>query len=223
MKRTTDVVFALVVLALMSPVLLLAAVGVRLSSSGPILYRAERVGRHGKNFEMFKFRTMHVNSNGPVITSHGDSRIFPFGSFLRKSKIDELPQFYNVLKGDISVVGPRPEDPKIVNEHYTNWMLETLTVRPGITSLGALYYYLNGETLVDPSAPEHSYVEHLLPPKLAVERAYLERASFTNDMKVVVLTAMAIFGSPLGLRFKLTQRDLVAAERWAPVTSESCR
>jgi len=217
MKRAADVVFSLVLLLLLSPVLLLTAIGVRLCSSGPIFYRAERVGRGGINFEMYKFRTMHVNAGGPVITSHGDNRIFPLGSFLRKVKIDELPQFYNVLKGDISVVGPRPEDPKIVNEHYNTWMMETLCVRPGITSPGAVYYYLYGEELVDPSDPERSYVERLLPAKLAVERAYLDRASFVSDLKVVILTAMAIFGTPIGLQVKPDSRDLIAAERWAQV------
>lgn len=113
MKRTTDIALAVILLILLSPVLLLAAIGVRLSSNGPIFFRAQRVGRDGTQFEMLKFRTMHMHSGGPVITSHGDSRIFAFGSFLRKFKIDELPQFYNVLKGDLSVVGPRPEDPKI--------------------------------------------------------------------------------------------------------------
>jgi lipopolysaccharide/colanic/teichoic acid biosynthesis glycosyltransferase len=165
---------------------------------------------------MLKFRTMHVYSGGPVITSHGDSRIFAFGSFLRKSKIDELPQFYNVLKGDLSVVGPRPEDPKIVTEHYTDWMMETLDVRPGITSPGAIYYYLLGEELVDPADPERSYVERVLPAKLAVERAYIERANFMSDLKVLAMTALAVLGPPFGLHVKPDARDLAAAERWAP-------
>jgi lipopolysaccharide/colanic/teichoic acid biosynthesis glycosyltransferase len=218
MKRSTDIVLAAVLLILLSPVLVLAAIGVRLSSKGPIFFRAKRVGRGGAPFEMLKFRTMHVHSGGPVITSHGDSRIFAFGSFLRKSKIDELPQFYNVLKGDLSVVGPRPEDPKIVTENYTDWMIETLDVRPGITSPGAVYYYLLGEELVDPADPERSYVMRLLPAKLAVERAYLERANFASDLKVVGLTALAVLGPPLGMHVKPDARDLAAAERWAPAS-----
>lgn len=218
MKRTTDIVLAAILLLLLSPVLALAAIGVRLSSKGPIFFRAQRVGRGGAPFEMLKFRTMHVHSGGPVITSHCDSRIFPFGSFLRKSKIDEVPQFWNVLKGDISVVGPRPEDPKIVAEHYTDWMMKTLDVRPGITSPGAVYYYFLGEQLVDPADPERSYVERLLPAKLAVERAYLERATFANDLKVVLHTALAILGPVFGLKVKPDARDLAAAERWAPAT-----
>lgn len=218
MKRVADIVLSLILLISLSPVLALAAIGVRLSSNGPIFFRAQRVGRGGIPFKMLKFRTMHVHSGGPVITSHGDSRIFPFGSFLRKSKIDELPQFYNVLKGDLSVVGPRPEDPKIVRKHYTDWMMETLDVRPGITSPGAVYYYLLGEDLVDPIHPERSYVERLLPAKLAVERAYLERANFFSDLKVVGLTALAVLGPPFGLRVKPDARDLAAAEHWAPAS-----
>ncbi len=218
MKRAADMLLAATLLVLLSPVLAFAAVGVRLSSKGPIFFRARRVGLGGVPFEMLKFRTMHVHSGGPVITSHGDSRVFSFGAFLRKSKIDELPQFYNVLKSDMAIVGPRPEDPKIVTEHYTDWMMETLDVRPGITSPGAVYYYLLGDHLVDPADPERSYVERLLPAKLAVERAYLERATIFTDIKVVGLTALAVLGPTLGLHVKPDPRDLAAAERWAPAT-----
>lgn len=218
MKRAADIVLAGALLLLFSPVLALAAIGVKLSSKGPIFYRAQRIGRGGAPFEMFKFRTMHVHSGGSVITAHGDSRIFSLGLFLRKSKIDELPQFYNVLKGDLSVVGPRPEDPKIVTEHYTDWMMETLDVRPGITSPGAVYYYLLGEELVDLEDPERSYVKRLLPAKLAVDRAYLERATFASDLKVVWLTALAVIGPLVGLHIEPDPRDLAAAERWAHVS-----
>lgn len=221
MKRAADIVFASVLLIVFSPILALAAIGVRLSSRGPIFFRAQRVGRGGAPFEMLKFRTMHMHSGGPVVTSHGDSRIFGFGWFLRRSKIDELPQFYNVLKGDLSVVGPRPEDPKIVNEHYTDWMKETLNVRPGITSPGAIYYYLFGEKLVDRADPERSYIERLLPAKLAVDRAYLERANLVSDIKVVGLTALAVLGSPFGLHVKPDARDLATAEHWAPAGFEA--
>ena len=218
MKRGADIVLAAVLLLLMSPVLALAAIGVRLSSKGPIYFRALRVGRGGVPFEMLKLRSMHVHAGGPVITSHADSRIFAFGAFLRKSKIDELPQFYNVLKGELSVVGPRPEDPRIVTEHYTDWMMETLEVRPGITSPGAVYYYLLGERMVDPAEPELSYVERLLPAKLAIDRAYLDRATFASDLNVVGLTALAVLGRPFGVHIKPDARDLAAAKRWAPAS-----
>lgn len=216
MKRAADIVVASILLVLSSPVLLTAAIGIRLSSPGPILYRAQRVGRGGATFEMLKFRSMHVHAAGSVITAHGDSRIFALGSFLRRYKIDELPQFYNVLKGDLSLVGPRPEDPKIVRDHYTFWMMETLNVRPGITSPGAIYYYVLGEKLVDPADPEGSYVRLLLPAKMAVERAYIARATFVSDLKVMLMTAVAVLGKPLGLHVKPDPRDLSAAERWAP-------
>lgn len=218
MRRARDIVLALTLLISLSPFLALAAIGVRLSSKGPIFFRAQRVGRGGVHFEMLKFRTMHVHSGGPVITSRSDNRIFAFGAFLRKSKIDEFPQFYNVLKGDLSMVGPRPEDPKIVTRHYTDWMMETLDVRPGITSPGAVYYYILGEELVDPADPEGSYVKRLLPAKLAVERAYLERATFASDLSVVGLTALAVVGPLFGLHVKPDPRDLAGAERWAPAS-----
>ncbi|WP_417250208.1 sugar transferase [Celeribacter sp.] len=218
MKRAIDIALAATALIFVSPILMIAAIGVRLSSKGPILYRAKRVGKGGVPFDMLKFRTMHVGTRGPVITAQGDARIFPFGAFLRKSKIDELPQFWNVLMGDISVVGPRPEDPAIVADHYSDWMMETLAVRPGITSPGAIYYYLCGEALIDPKAPEKSYVEHLLPAKLAVDRAYLKRANVASDLVVVLHTALAIIGPAIGLKARPLARDIAAAERWAPAT-----
>ncbi len=216
MKRAFDLLFAAFALAVTSPLLLIAAIGIRMSSPGPVFYRAKRVACGSGTFEMLKFRSMHARAGGPVITSHGDRRIFPFGSFLRKSKIDELPQFLNVLKGDMSIVGPRPEDPGIVAEHYTDWMIETLDVKPGITSPGAIYYYALGERLIDPDNPEQSYVERTLKAKLAVERAYLERANLISDFQVVVRTALAIIGAATGRIVQPDARDLAGATRWAP-------
>ncbi len=218
MKRVADIILAFVLLAVLSPVFVFAALGIFVSSKGPILYRAKRVGRGGKCFEMLKFRSMHVHSGGPVITGYKDSRVFAFGAFLRQSKIDELPQFINVLLGQMSVVGPRPEDPKIVAGHYTDWMMETLTVRPGITSSGAVYYYLHGERLIDPADPEGSYIKRILSAKLAVERAYLERASFASDFKIMARTIPTILSPAFsGVNIQPDARDLARATRWAPV------
>ncbi|MGQ5701441.1 sugar transferase [Sandaracinobacteroides sp. A072] len=216
MKRLFDIVVAGGLLILVLPVLLAAAIGIRVSSPGPIFYRAARVGRGRVHFSMLKFRSMHVSDGGPVITSKGDNRIFPLGVWLRRLKIDELPQLINVVKGDMSLVGPRPEDPKIVAESYAPWMLETLDIRPGITSPGAVFYYAVGEALVDDDDPEGSYVARLLPPKLAVERAYMERATIFSDIHCMLLTAAAILGNAVGRPVLPARRDLLAARRWDP-------
>lgn len=216
MKRLFDILFALVLLALTLPLFLFALIGVKLSSSGPVFYPASRVGLNKVNFSMLKFRTMHSDNSGSVITSRNDTRIFWFGGMLRRLKIDELPQFINVLKGDMSIVGPRPEDPKIVSESYTSWMSETLMVRPGITSPGAVFYYAFGEQLIDDKNPEMSYITWVLPSKLAVDLAYLQRANLLSDMATIFLTAMAIIGQIVGKPVAPNRIDLKASEQWVP-------
>ena len=129
---------------------------------------------------MFKFRSMHVSDGGSVITASQDKRVFTFGKFMRLMKIDELPQFINVLIGEMSVVGPRPEAKKIVESAYTNWVLETLQVKPDITSPGAIFYYAKGEKLISDLEPEKSYLNSILVPKLAIERSYIDRANFCS-------------------------------------------
>ncbi len=217
LKRGFDVALAVLVLGLTSPLLALAALGIKLTSEGPILYRAKRAGLHGAPFEMLKFRTMPVGSDrSSAITAPGDQRVFGFGAVLRRLKIDELPQFWNILSGDISVVGPRPEDPAIVARDYTDWMRETLSVRPGITGPGSVYGYIYGDALLDPADPEGSYARALLPPKLALERAYLDRASLRGDLGYIALTAWAICAHLLGRPVALPRADVAAARRWAP-------
>lgn len=214
MKRAVDITISVCVLLATSPILLLAAVGIRLSSPGPIFYRALRVGIGGQNFSMLKFRSMHISNGGAVITVSQDPRIFRFGDLLRKLKIDELPQFFNVLRGDMSIVGPRPEDPKIVAQAYTTWMRETLAVRPGITSPGAIFYYACGEQLVDPANPEGSYIKNLLPPKLAIDRGYIERATTASDLACILRTAASILLAAVGISIKPSTRDCTAARPW---------
>ncbi len=214
MKRAFDIVVSLTLLILVIPILVVAAAGVLIASPGPIFYRAARIGRDGRPFEMLKLRTMHVADGGAVITSKGDPRIFSLGGLLRKLKIDEFPQFCNVLIGDMAIVGPRPEDPKIVREHYTPWMMETLRIRPGITSIGSIYYYAEVESLIDDDDPERCYVERALPAKLAVERAYIERATFVTDLWCVVLTIVSILGTMVGRPLRLSAHDLRGADRW---------
>lgn len=201
-KRLFDTIASLMALVALSPVFLIAAVGIRLLSRGPILFPAERIGRNGQPFIMHKFRTMRSASGtaGSAITSRTDSRVFPFGLFLRRLKIDELPQLYDVLRGAMSLVGPRPEDPKIVCEHYTPEQWETLAVRPGLASPGSIYNYTHGEKLIGPSDPERDYVEKLLPLKLALDLVYVREASFCYDLQVIFRSIGVIVLIAMGKR-----------------------
>lgn len=214
MKRAFDIAVSLTVLVVLSPLIAAIALLVRIASPGPSFYLAKRVGLNGELFTMYKFRTMHAAGSGPVITANADPRVFKLGKMLRKLKLDELPQFFNVLRGDMSIVGPRPEDPLIVKDHYTPWMMETLKVRPGITSPGAIFQYSMGEALIDDANPESSYVEKLLPPKLAIELAYLARANFFSDIQCMLLTSLAIAGVAMGWRVPPPAQDMLKARDW---------
>jgi lipopolysaccharide/colanic/teichoic acid biosynthesis glycosyltransferase len=198
--RSVGVLVALTALLALSPVFALAAAGIWLSSPGPVFFRANRVGLNGKIFCMYKFRTMHVTqqSGGSSITAKGDPRIFAFGSWLRRLKIDELPQLFNIVNGDMAIVGPRPEDPHIVRRAYATPHFETLQVLPGLTSPGTLYYYMHGEQRIDVADPERYYVEHLLPTKLALDRAYVREASTFYDLRLVFRTIWTIASVAVG-------------------------
>ena len=200
-KRLFDMAAAIIGLLLLSPVFLLAFVGIKATSSGPAIYRARRTGQHGIVFVMRKFRTMHVaNQQTSVITGVADKRVFGFGRLLRATKIDELPQLYDVLTGTMSIVGPRPEDPKIVEQHYNQLARETLNVAPGLASPGSIYNYTHGHLYLRDADPEGSYVRQLLPMKLALELVYLRRQSFTGDLHVIARTAITIVRIALGQR-----------------------
>jgi lipopolysaccharide/colanic/teichoic acid biosynthesis glycosyltransferase len=199
-KRLFDIVGAALGLVLLSPVLLLAAIGIRLSSRGPVLYRAQRVGRDGKLFTMHKFRTMRVDQgprSGPI-TGANDPRVFRFGALLRRLKIDELPQLFDVLRGRMSLVGPRPEDPRIVRAHYTPEQMETLRVRPGLASPGSIYNYTHGDRILGQDDPEQAYVTKLLPVKLALENVYVREANLVYDLRIILRTVWTILQMALG-------------------------
>lgn len=216
-KRIVDTSLALSALLFLSPVFGIAALGIKMTSPGPIFYKARRIGKGGIAFSMLKFRTMHVNSDqGSAITAPSDCRVFGFGCSLRRLKIDELPQFWNILTGDMSFVGPRPEDPKIVARDYNDWMLETLLITPGVTGPGSLYGYIYGDALLDASDPEGSYARKLLPPKLALERAYMERAGMLGDLHYMFLTAVGIVAANFGRQIGLPGVDVALAGGWAP-------
>ncbi len=198
-KRLFDCLSALIALILLSPLLVSSVIGVRLCSAGPALYRARRVGVGGHEFVMYKFRTMHVATRpGSVITASADPRVFALGRILRAMKIDELPQLWNVVRGEMSVVGPRPEDPRIVQQHFGPLGMETLSVRPGLASPGSLYNYTHGNSMVDQNDPEAAYVRELLPVKLALELVYVRHRSLRYDLLIVLRTALTIFQIGIG-------------------------
>jgi lipopolysaccharide/colanic/teichoic acid biosynthesis glycosyltransferase len=201
-KRLFDIVAATLALLVLSPLLVVAAVGIRVSSRGPVLYRARRVGRGGRIFTMHKFRTMHVRQGpgGSAITGPADARVFAFGSLLRRLKIDELPQLYDVLRGKMSLVGPRPEDPGIVRDHYRPEDMETLSVLPGLASPGSIYNYTHGDAILAQGDAEQMYVQKLLPVKLALEAVYVREASFAYDLAIILRTVVVILLIAAGKR-----------------------
>jgi lipopolysaccharide/colanic/teichoic acid biosynthesis glycosyltransferase len=200
--RLIDVVLSSIALLCLSPLFFLAAAGIWLSSPGPILYRAKRVGIGGKIFTMYKFRTMHVNQGpaGSCITGQNDARVFAIGSWLRRLKIDELPQLVNILRREMAIVGPRPEDPKMVDLHYTPEQLETLRILPGLSSPGSIYYYTHGEKTLNGDDPERLYAETLLPTKLALDLVYVRDASVFYNLRIILKTIWVILAIALAKR-----------------------
>ena len=185
--------------------MLVAAVAIYAVNPGPVIYRADRVGRSGRVFTMYKLRTMYVRGSdaGSVVTAAADGRVFPLGRWLRRLKIDELPQMVNIIKGDMSIVGPRPRDPKIVGRCYTPLHRETLGVLPGLTSPGTLFYLAHGEPTLQSPDPEFEYQARILPQKLALDIDYVRNRSAWVDLWIVVRTVGAIFnisGAGLGRR-----------------------
>ena len=193
-RRLVDISVALLLTCATSPLFIFAALGIWLSDPGPILYRAKRVGRGGQPFTMHKFRSMRADpdGSGPPITGAQDRRVFPFGAFLRSSKIDELPQLLDVMRGKMAIVGPRPEDPGIVTRHYDRRLKRTLDVLPGLTSPGALFDYTHGSRCLTGDDIERDYVDKLLPIMLEIELIYMERRSLRYDLSVVMRTAITI-------------------------------
>lgn len=187
---------ALVGLAVTSPAVAVAAVAIRLSSPGPIVYRAERVGRGGRHFTMLKLRTMHVNSEHlGQITGGQDPRVFAAGRVLRRLKLDEVPQLVNVARGEMGFIGPRPESAAIVETHYLPWMRETLQMPPGIVGPGSLWYFEQEAALpADASEAEAYYVETLLPRKLARELVFVRRPTWAHRCELVARTLLGIVG-----------------------------
>ncbi|MCB0048903.1 MAG: sugar transferase [Caldilinea sp.] len=191
-RRLFDVAASALGLLLLSPLLLLLAIWVRLDSPGPIFYRARRVGRGGDLFALYKFRSMVVDADrqGPGITVSADRRVTRAGRFLRRTKLDELPQLLNVLKGEMSLVGPRPEDPRYV-ALYTPEQRGVLAVRPGITSAASLAFR-HEEQLLGGANWETIYREQVMPAKLAIDLAYLEQRTLLSDLRLILRTVAAM-------------------------------
>lgn len=200
-KRALDILFATAGLILLSPVFGLVACWVKFTSRGPVLYRQIRVGKDGSPFQILKFRSMVMQTlkSDLSITVAGDPRVTAIGKVLRHYKIDELPQLWNVIRGDMSLVGPRPELPIYVSQYAPDQRL-VLSERPGITDPASLEYRHEEEILAEQSDPEQFYRTHILPNKLARNRAYLQKVTFRNDIRIILKTASSSF-----LSWKKTQ------------------
>ena len=194
MKRLFDILFSLLVLTIGLPFALIIALLIVLDSKGSVLYRQNRVGRNNVDFQLYKFRTMCTGADkGSLITVGGDdARITKVGRFLRKYKIDEFPQFLNILKGEMSIVGPRPEVRKYV-DMYTPEQMRVLSVRPGLTDYASIRYVNENELLATSLDPEKTYIEEIMPDKLKLNLKYIDEQSVGTDLKIMMQTIVAIF------------------------------
>jgi lipopolysaccharide/colanic/teichoic acid biosynthesis glycosyltransferase len=190
LKRAFDIVLSVLGLILLWPILMLAAILVKCGSRGPILFQQDRVGRNFREFRLFKIRTMCVNNSDVAVTCGADPRITRVGKVLRNLKIDELPQLWNVLRGDMSFVGPRPEVPQYTRIFHDDYV-QVLTVRPGITSVASLKYRNEAEILGRVDDPMDYYVRVILPDKLRLEKEYIKRRSFCYDLSLILATLRA--------------------------------
>lgn len=193
-KRLFDFTFALFLLVALSPLLLVFALLVAITSPGGAFFRQLRVGRDGKEFRLLKFRTMRPGSEakGQLTIGGRDPRVTAVGYFLRKSKLDELPQLWNVLAGDMSVVGPRPEVPRYV-AMYTTGQREVLRVRPGITGMASIDFIDESGILARAADPERAYVHVVMPAKLALDLRYVREQSFALDLRIIATTVRRVF------------------------------
>jgi lipopolysaccharide/colanic/teichoic acid biosynthesis glycosyltransferase len=196
MKRIVDVVGALVLAVMAAPLVAVLAVAIRLESRGPALYRQLRVGRGGRLFTLFKLRSMRVDADveGPAITVHGDARITRVGSVIRRFKLDELPQLLNVLRGEMSLVGPRPEVPRYVAQYLPADAAVVLSVRPGLTDPASVILFDESELLRTTADPERFYIEQLIPYKIGLYRRYVASQSLAGDLAVLAKTLARIVG-----------------------------
>lgn len=183
-----------IALLLLSPLFLVAAIAIRVDSPGPVFYLQERVGLRRQHFKMYKFRSMrlHADRAGLLTIGDTDNRITRVGKFMRRYKLDELPQLINVVKGNMSLVGPRPEVPHFV-ALYDDKQLQVLDAKPGITDPVSLHYFDEHRLIAGYADPEEGYVREIMPQKLGLNLAYLEHRSFSGDVSILFRTVMRIF------------------------------
>lgn len=196
MKRLFDIIASFIGIILLSPILLLISLAVVLTSGFPIFYLQTRVGKNNVDFKLFKFRSMANNSDKKGLLTVGgrDPRITPVGYFLRKFKLDELPQLFNVLSGSMSLVGPRPEVRKYV-DMYNEEQKKVLSVQPGITDYASLDYINENELLAKSSNPEETYIKEVMPAKLKLNLKYINEAGLGTDLKLIFRTIGKIIGT----------------------------
>ena len=200
-RRKTEAVLAALALLAAAPLMLVIAIGIWFSDRGPIFYPADRAGLRGVVFRMYKFRTMRIASGtGSRIARARDQRAFAFGAVLRRLKLDELPQLLNIIRGEMAFVGPRPEDPWFVEHVYTEADRETLETPPGLTSPGTLYYFTDAEQFPDDADSEAAYISGPLKLKLALDRAYVGKASAAYDVRLVIETIWVLACLAVGRR-----------------------
>jgi lipopolysaccharide/colanic/teichoic acid biosynthesis glycosyltransferase len=195
LKRTFDIIISSLSLVVLLPLIIIIAVVIKISDSGPVFYRAKRVGRNGEIFLMYKFRSMIVNAekSGPSSASISDIRITRTGRFLRKYKLDELPQLFNVLIGEMSIVGPRPEEKKFT-DLYIGEEKSILTLKPGITDWASIWNSNEGEILENSEDPDKTYMEHIRPEKIRLQLEYVKNHKFFIDLQIVFLTIRKLLG-----------------------------
>lgn len=189
MKRLFDIVASGLGLIVLSPLFAVLAVWIKADSKGPVFYRQTRVGRNNRDFRLFKFRSMRPDSDklGLITVGGHDPRVTRSGYYIRKYKLDEFPQLINVFRGDMSLVGPRPEVRKYV-DMYTPEQMRVLSVRPGITSLASIRYRNENDILAASEDPDRCYIEQVMPDKLAIDLEYVDRATLWNDIRLIFST-----------------------------------
>jgi lipopolysaccharide/colanic/teichoic acid biosynthesis glycosyltransferase len=189
-KRAVDILVATVLLMAVLPVAIAVAVAIKLDSPGPVFYRARRVGHRGRPMAMLKFRKMRHDASGPALTADDDGRFTRVGAWLAKSKLDELPQLWNVLRGDMSLIGPRPEDPHFVALHPREF-LDVLRVRPGMTGLSQIAF-AEESRILDDDDPTGHYLARILPQKLKLDRLYATDYRLRTDLSILTWTLVAV-------------------------------
>ncbi len=195
LKRLFDLFFSSIGLVIFSPFLFLIAVWIKIDSPGPVFFRGTRIGKSGKPFRIFKFRTMVANAEnlGGPSTAGDDPRLTKIGNFLKKYQLDELPQLINVIAGDMSLVGPRPEVKIYVDMMTDEERNKILSVRPGMTDLASLWDFHEGEILKGSADPEKAYMEKIRPTKIKLQLEYVKNRSFLLDLKIILKTVIRLF------------------------------